>query len=111
MTKPLFSVRLGQLKLVKFQLFLFGKLLSGAWWQDGLNKMDIQYGASVVDKNERRIGTVNKVILDTWSGEPRKYAVCLDGKIDLVFFTPQQVASATADGVKLDVAMEEIEGA
>ena len=65
LTKPFFSVRLGQLKLDKVQLCLFGKYLSGAGWQDGLNKMDIQYGASVVDKNDRRIGTVNKVILDT----------------------------------------------
>ena len=79
--------------------------------RDGLNKMDIQYGASVVDKNDRRIGTVNKVILDIWSGEPRKYAVRLEGKIDMVFFTPQQVASATADAVKLNIAVEEIEEA
>jgi sporulation protein YlmC with PRC-barrel domain len=76
-----------------------------------LNRMDIQYGASVVDKNDRRIGTVNKVILDIWSGEPRKYAVRLDGQIDMVFFTPQQVDTATADSVKLAVTREEIEGA
>ena len=79
--------------------------------QVGLNSMDIQYGASVVDKNDKRIGTVNVIILDTWSGEPRKYSVRLDGKVDMVFFTPQQVASATADGVKLGIAMEEMEAA
>jgi sporulation protein YlmC with PRC-barrel domain len=73
--------------------------------------MDIQYGASVVDKNGRHIGTVNKIILDTWSGEPRKYAVRLTGKIDMVFFTPQQVDTVTADSVKLAVAGEDIEGA
>ena len=76
-----------------------------------MNQMDIQYGASVVDKNDRRIGTVNKVILDTWSGEPRKYAVRLDGKIDMVFFTPQQVDTVTADNVKLTITVEEIEAA
>lgn len=76
-----------------------------------VNRMDIQYGATVVDKNDRHIGTVSKVILDIWSGEPRKYAVRLEGKIDMVFFAPQQVAAVTADGVKLAVAMEEIEDA
>lgn len=71
--------------------------------------MDIQYGASVVDKNDKHIGIVNKVILDMWSGEPRKYAVRLDGKVDMVFFTPKQVDDATEDNVKLTVTREEIE--
>jgi len=70
--------------------------------------MDIQYGMTVVDKNGKPIGKINKVILDMWSGEPRKYAVRLDGKIDMVFFTPQQVDTASVDGVKLAVTMEDI---
>ena len=73
--------------------------------------MDIEYGTSVVDKNGSHIGKINKVILDIWSGEPRKYSVRLDGKIDMVFFTPQQVDSATSDSVKLAVTIEEMEGA
>ena len=70
--------------------------------------MDIQYGASVVDKNGKRLGTVNKIILDIWSGEPRKYSVRQEGKIDMAFFSPQQVDTATADSVKLNVAGEDI---
>jgi len=73
--------------------------------------MDIQYGTSVVDKNDKLIGNVNKVILGTWSGEPRKYAVRLEGKIDMVFFTPQQVGNVSSDKVKLTIAREEIETA
>jgi sporulation protein YlmC with PRC-barrel domain len=73
--------------------------------------MDIRYGTSVVDKNQKHIGKVNKIILDTWSGEPRKYAVRLDGKVDMVFFTPQQVDDTTADSVKLTISREEIESA
>jgi len=64
-----------------------------------------------MDKNNKLIGKVNKVILDTWSGEPRKYAVRLEGKIDMVFFTPQQVGSVTEDGVKLTLDVADIEGA
>jgi hypothetical protein len=71
--------------------------------------MDIQFGATVVDSNDKHIGHVNKVILDTWSGEPRKYAVRLEGKVDMVFFTPQQVDTASKDKVKLTITKEEIE--
>jgi plastocyanin len=71
--------------------------------------MDIKYGDTVVDKNNKLIGKINKVILDTWSGEPRKYAVRLEGKVDMVFFSPDQVDNASGDTVKLNLAMEEIE--
>jgi plastocyanin len=71
--------------------------------------MDIKYGDTVVDKNNKLIGKINKVILDTWSGEPRKYSVRLEGKIDMVFFSPEQVDNAAGDTVKLNLAMEEIE--
>lgn len=73
--------------------------------------MEIQYGMTVVDKNGHSLGKVNKVILDIWSGEPRKYAVRLEGKIDMVFFTPQQVDSVDSDTVKLTIGAAEIEGA
>jgi Fe-S cluster assembly iron-binding protein IscA len=73
--------------------------------------MDIQFGDTVVDGNDKRIGSISKVILDTWSGEPRKYAVRLEGKVDMVFFTPQQVDTASKDKVKLTVTKEEIESA
>lgn len=65
----------------------------------------------MVDKNNKLIGKINKVILDIWSGEPRKYSVRLDGKVDMVFFSPQQVDSVAGDTVKLNLAVEEIENA
>ncbi len=74
-------------------------------------RMDIQYGTSVIDKNNKLIGKVSKVILDTWSGEPRKYAVRLEGAVDMVFFSPQQVDIVSADTVKLNIAREEFKSA
>ena len=31
--------------------------------------MDIEYGTSVVDRNDKSLGTVDYIVLDSWSGE------------------------------------------
>jgi hypothetical protein len=72
-------------------------------------RMDIQYGMSVADKDNKTIGKINKVILDIWSGEPRKYSVRVEGAIDMLFFSPQQVDSVKDNEVKLNVTRAEIE--
>ena len=64
---------------------------------------------SVTDKNSKSIGKINKVILDTWSGEPRKYAVGIEGEIDMLFFSPEHVDSVKDNEVKLNVTRAEIE--
>jgi len=33
--------------------------------------MDIEYGTLVVDKNDEALGTVDYIIMDSWSGEKR----------------------------------------
>ena len=69
--------------------------------------MDIEYGMVVVDKNNQTLGTVNQVILDTWSGEPRKFVVRQEESA--FFFTPQQVAKATKEKVTLNISAQELE--
>ena len=71
--------------------------------------MDIEYGMLVVDKNNRSLGTVDHIVMDSWSGEPRKFVVRLEDDISAVYFTPQQVAEATKGKVKLNLAFEEME--
>ncbi|HEY98232.1 MAG TPA: hypothetical protein G4O16_08670 [Dehalococcoidia bacterium] len=71
--------------------------------------MDIEYGALVTDKNGKILGDVNYVIMDSWSGEPRKYMVRREEEDDAVFFTPKQVAEVTEKGVKLNIAIDEME--
>ena len=71
--------------------------------------MDIEYGMLVVDKNNRALGTVDHIVMDSWSGEPRKFVVRLEDDISAVYFTPQQVAEATKGKVKLNLAFEEME--
>jgi sporulation protein YlmC with PRC-barrel domain len=71
--------------------------------------MDIEYGMSVVDKNDKALGTVDHIIMDSWSGEPRKFVVRLENGVSAVFFSPQQVAGATKGKLKLNVSVEELE--
>ena len=74
-----------------------------------LAKMDIEYGMLVVDKNNKSIGTVDHIVMDSWSGEPRKFVVRLEDDISAVYFAPQQVAEVTKGKVKLNLAFEELE--
>jgi len=71
--------------------------------------MDIEHGMQVVDKNNKSLGTVDHIVMDSWSGEPRKFVVRLDDDISAVYFAPQQVAEATKGKVKLNLAFEEME--
>jgi hypothetical protein len=71
--------------------------------------MEIEYGTLVVDKDNKTIGTVDYVIMDSWSGEPRKFMVRRETEDDVVFFTPEQVAEATKEKVKLNLSAEELE--
>jgi len=71
--------------------------------------MDVEYGALVVDKNGKSLGKVDHIVLDSWSGEPRKFVVRLDDEVSAVYFSPQNVAEATKEKVKLNLAAEEME--
>jgi sporulation protein YlmC with PRC-barrel domain len=70
--------------------------------------MEIEYGAEVKDKNGKVLGTVNKVIRDSWTGEISKFQVSTElSELDL-FISPEDVAEATPSEVKLKIAFEEI---
>ena len=71
--------------------------------------MEIEYGVAVSDKNGKELGKVDYIIMDSWSGEPRKYMVRRENEDDAVFFTPEQVAETTGDNVKLNISADEIE--
>lgn len=71
--------------------------------------MDIEYGMTVVDKNDKSLGTVDHIVMDSWSGEPRKYIVRLEGEVSAVYFQPTQVAEVTKGKVKLNLAAGEME--
>ena len=71
--------------------------------------MDIEYGTLVVDKNDKALGTVDYIIMDSWSGEPRKFMVRQETAAGAVYFSPQHVAEVTKKKLKLNVSVEELE--
>lgn len=71
--------------------------------------MEIEYGNLVVDKNGKALGGVDYIVMDSWSGEPRKYMVRREKGDDAWFFTPVQVAEVVKGKVRLNVANEELE--
>jgi sporulation protein YlmC with PRC-barrel domain len=70
--------------------------------------MEIEYGAEVKDRNGKVLGTVKKVIRDSWTGEISKFQVSTElSEVDL-FVSPENVAEATPSEVKLTVTFAEI---
>jgi len=70
--------------------------------------MEIEYGAKVKDKNGKVLGTVNKVIRNSWTGEISKFQVTTDPTEVGLFVSPQNVAKATPKEIKLNIASDEI---
>ena len=69
--------------------------------------MDIDYGAKVIDKNGKVIGTVSRVIRDSWTGEISKFEVSTGKVGEDPLISPEDVAEATAGKVKLKIAIGE----
>jgi hypothetical protein len=72
-------------------------------------EMEIEYGMSVTDKNNKPLGKIDHIVMDSWSGEPRKFIVRLGDDVSAIYFTPDNVAEVTGKGVKLRLAVEDIE--
>ena len=71
--------------------------------------MDIKYGAKVIDKNGRQLGEVDHIVMDSWSGEPRKFVVRLDDDVSAAYFKPEHIASVSGQDVSLNISLEELD--
>jgi hypothetical protein len=82
-----------------------------AAWRTGekVNEQTIAYDTPVFDKNDKSLGKISRIVLDTWSGEPRKYVIRLSDHISALYFKPEHIAEATEKKVKLNIALEEME--
>jgi sporulation protein YlmC with PRC-barrel domain len=63
--------------------------------------MKIEYGAEVVDRNGRALGTVNRVMRDVWTGGVRKFMVRQEETNNDFFFSPEDVLEESGQKVKL----------
>jgi hypothetical protein len=68
--------------------------------------MEIQYGSQVKDKNGAVLGTVNRVIRNSWSGDISKFVVKRDDSTQDLFFSPEDVLGATETEVKLKINID-----
>ncbi len=71
--------------------------------------MNIEYGALVEDKNNKVLGSIDHIVLDTWSGEQRKFVVRRDAPQTDIFFSPENVVHVTKGKVKLNLSLDELE--
>lgn len=71
--------------------------------------MNLKYGVLVEDKNKKALGSIDHIVLDTWSGEQRKFVVRRDAPQSDIFFSPVHVAKATNEKVQLNLTLEELE--
>jgi hypothetical protein len=67
--------------------------------------LEIEYGAKVVDKDGRFIGTVDYRIRDSYTGALRKFRVKTELKDLEPFFSVADVLEATAETIKLKNAI------
>jgi len=70
--------------------------------------MDIEFNAAVIDKNGKRLGTVDHIIRDTWSGDIRKFVVRQRELGNELFLSLDDVMKATNKQVTLNVSFEDL---
>jgi len=71
--------------------------------------MNVEYGAKVVDKNGKTLGTVDHIVLDTWTGEQRKFIVRRKEQDKDIFFSPEDIEVSKKAKVTLKVPAEKLE--
>jgi sporulation protein YlmC with PRC-barrel domain len=69
--------------------------------------MEIQYGAKVIDKNGRVLGTVDHLIRNTWTGEISKFIIRRKAPDSDLLFSAEEVLQATKSKVRLNVSLDE----
>jgi len=73
--------------------------------------MEIEYGMTVLDKNDKPVGTIGKIFMDAWTGKPRKYMVrqdTPDAPDEFFLIPPEQFGEVSAGKVKLKLSIEEL---
>ncbi|MFC1947325.1 hypothetical protein ACFLXY_05335 [Chloroflexota bacterium] len=65
-----------------------------------------QFGTEVQDKNGKRLGKIDYVIRDTWSGDIKKYIVYRKPPDEDISFSPDDISEITENAVKLNTVIE-----
>jgi sporulation protein YlmC with PRC-barrel domain len=70
--------------------------------------MEIEYGAEVIDRNGRVLGTVDHLMHNTWTGEISKFVVRRRAPDKDLFFSVEDVLQATKSKIRLDISLDEL---
>ncbi len=73
--------------------------------------MDIEYGTEVIDREGNTLGTIDRVIRDSWTGEIRKFSVNRDDAGNELLFSPDEILDSEKTRIKVDVSSNELNGA
>jgi len=70
--------------------------------------MEIEYGAEVIDRNGKVLGTVDHLVRNTWTGQITKFMVCRKAPDSDLFFSTEDVLEATKSKVKVSSSFDEL---
>ncbi len=69
--------------------------------------MKIVYGAEVEDRHGNKVGQVNQVIRDSWTGNIRKFGVWQEGDVRDKLVSPEDIGEIKEDKIVLAITLEE----
>jgi len=72
--------------------------------------MEIEYGAEVIDKKGKVLGTVDYVIRNTWTGEISKFVVRRELPNRELLFSLEDVLEAANQKIKVSISLDELNG-
>jgi sporulation protein YlmC with PRC-barrel domain len=70
--------------------------------------MDIEYGTEVIDREGNALGTIDRVIRDSWTGEIRKFSINQDSSSNELLFSPEEILESEETKIKLDVSQDDL---
>ena len=68
--------------------------------------MEIEYGAEVIDKDGKLLGTIDYIVRDTYTGDIRKFKVNTELVEADLFYSPEDVLESSTTQVKLKIAFD-----
>ena len=75
-------------------------------FRNEVEDLKIEYGKTVVDINDNRLGAVDHIIRDTWSGEIKKFIVRRKALGSDLFISPEDVSEIYEDRIKLNLKFD-----
>lgn len=70
--------------------------------------MEVEFGAKVIDRNGKVLGTIDHLMRNTWTGEITKFAVRRKAPDEDLFFSTKDVVEVTKTKVSLKISLHEL---